>query len=48
MSTLAAHTWVYRQPPALTEALAYVAYLIGVGWLVLRRPTPAQGATVRA
>jgi high-affinity iron transporter len=38
----------YNGNPALTEALAYIAYLVGVGWLVLLRPTPAQGATVRA
>ncbi len=38
----------YNGNPALTEALAYVAYLVGVGWIVLLRPTPARGATVRA
>jgi high-affinity iron transporter len=32
----------YNGNPALTEALAYVAYLAGVGWLVFRRPAVVQ------
>lgn len=38
----------YNGNPALTEALAYVAYLVGVGWMVLLKPTPARGALIRA
>lgn len=34
----------YNGNPALTEALAYVAYLVGVGWLMFRRPVAAQNA----
>lgn len=37
----------YNSNPALSEVLAYIAYLVGVGWLALRRPVTAQGVPVR-
>jgi high-affinity iron transporter len=38
----------YNGNPALTEALVYVAYLAGMGWLVLRRPITVQRVPAKA
>ena len=34
----------YNGAPALAEVLAYMAYLVGVGWLMFRRPVATQSA----